>query len=202
MPCAWKGTGTGTFDLDVFYGDARRDLAYRQAYAGVPVVPGTVAEVAVQVADRLPCTWMRNGDGAFDQDVSPARTFEVAVVEPGRRQTPWVILISGVALTITGIVLLIVFIRHWRKRGRAPAPPVSPASPPGQPQVPAGLPAGTASQACARCGQVGRPGARFCPKCGAPLPAALPPVLTVCPRCGAIAQRPGARYCQKCGGPL
>ena len=188
-----EGTGSGTFDLDVFYGDNRRDRAYRQAYTDVPLVPGTVAEVAVQIADSLPLRLDETGDGVFERDVTPARTYEVAVFEPGVRGTPWEILIAGVALILLGIVLLIVVVRLWRRRRRSSAPP----PPPVPPQIPANPPVGGAVQACARCGQVARPGARFCLNCGAPLAAAPPPAPAVCPRCGTVAQRSGAHFCNE-----
>ena len=138
-----EGTGSGTFDLDVFYGDKRRELAYRQEYTDVPLVPGTVAEVAVQVADSLPLRLDETGDGVFERDVTPARTYRVAVFEPGVRGTPWEILIAGVALILLGIVLLIVFVRLWRRRRRSSAPP----PPPVPPQIPANPPVGGAVQA-------------------------------------------------------
>jgi len=192
------GAGSGTFDLDVFYSDGRRDRAYRQAYTDVPLVPGPRAEVAVQVAESLSLRLDETGDGVFDRDVAPARTFEVVVFEPDRRETLWLILVGGVGLIILGALLLVFAIRRWRRRRGTPAPP----APPGQPQGSVAPPGSGAPQTCVHCGQVVRPGARFCLHCGVPLAAAPLPGLAVCPRCGTAAQRPGARFCHKCGGPL
>lgn len=197
-----EGVGSGSFDLDVFYSDSRHDLAYRQAYVGVPVAPGTVAEVAVQVAEQLPLRLDETGDGAFDGEVIPVRTFEVAVVEPSERGTPWAILISGVGLIILGSLMAVFVIRRWRRRRCVSTPPSPRIAPPGPPQASVSPSVGGASQTCVRCGQVARPSARFCLSCGAPLAASPPLAPAVCPRCGMAAQRSGARFCRNCGGPL
>ncbi len=47
---------------------------------------------------------------------------------------------------------------------------------------------------CPSCDEVVRPGARFCPGCGARLP-------TACPACGSVVS-PSARFCEACGAPL
>ena len=52
------------------------------------------------------------------------------------------------------------------------------------------------SDVCSRCGQVLRPGARFCPICGQAVPSG-----PVCPGCQS-AVRPGARFCARCGRPV
>ena len=49
---------------------------------------------------------------------------------------------------------------------------------------------------CPQCGAQGRPGAAFCPACGARYPAA-----PVCARCGAPLE-PGAAFCERCGTPV
>jgi len=62
---------------------------------------------------------------------------------------------------------------------------------------------------CTNCGFENRDNARFCKKCGEPLPAqqqptrqaARPPQGAICPACGATA-KPGARFCPRCGKPL
>ncbi|MGH8993585.1 MAG: double zinc ribbon domain-containing protein [Acidimicrobiia bacterium] len=47
---------------------------------------------------------------------------------------------------------------------------------------------------CPACGQVTRPGARFCPSCGAEFQ-------TPCPSCGTPALL-SAHFCDSCGGPV
>lgn len=52
---------------------------------------------------------------------------------------------------------------------------------------------------CQQCGTENRPGARFCTKCGALLPAqALLGATPACPQCG-VPLRPEARFCPACG---
>ncbi len=65
---------------------------------------------------------------------------------------------------------------------------VPPAVPPPLPPLP--------SASCPYCGASVRAGARFCPRCGQPLPSPAQ-----CPACGA-SLRPGARFCPRCGQPL
>ena len=54
---------------------------------------------------------------------------------------------------------------------------------------------------CPKCGLENRSDARFCKKCGQPLPVPPTPTGVVCPACGASA-KPGARFCARCGRPL
>jgi hypothetical protein len=184
-----EGAGSGTFDLDLFYGDRPRDRAYRLAYDDVPVAAGAVAEVAVQATDRLSLRVDEDGNGVFDRELTPTRAIAVAVYEPARRQDTWILLLAGGALIVLGLVLIVVIVRHFRRRRSPPPPPPS---------------AGPSALSCPRCGTVARPGARFCLNCGAALAPAIasPPAMSVCPACGAVATRPGARFCQRCGGPL
>jgi hypothetical protein len=181
-----EGTGGGTFDLDVFYGDRRRARAHRLAYEDVPVAADTVAEVAVQATDRLPLRVDEDGNGVFERELTPTRAIAVAVYEPGRRQDTWILLLAGGVLVVLGLALIVIIMRHFRRRRSLPPP------------------AGPSALSCPRCGTVARPGARFCLHCGAALaPAAVAPLAPpVCPACGTPAARPGARFCQKCGGPL
>src|SRR5690349_5478602 len=50
-----------------------------------------------------------------------------------------------------------------------------------------------ADEACAGCGAVNRPGAKFCSECGAPL-------AVTCPQCNAPVS--GGRFCSECGALL
>ena len=54
--------------------------------------------------------------------------------------------------------------------------------------------------ACAACGTVTDPGARFCPACGQPFPRCVP-IGLVCPHC-ASACVPGSEFCEACGTAL
>jgi len=57
---------------------------------------------------------------------------------------------------------------------------------------------------CPVCGAGLRPGARFCQKCGTPLPSGISQAAVstnVCPHCGAVL-RAGAQFCQNCGQVL
>jgi RNA polymerase subunit RPABC4/transcription elongation factor Spt4 len=75
-------------------------------------------------------------------------------------------------------------------------------SPPQQP-VSAPVTAPVSGAACARCGTALKPGAKFCPKCGTPVPVA--PVAAAgakfCPKCG-TGITPGVKFCPKCGAKL
>jgi uncharacterized OB-fold protein len=53
---------------------------------------------------------------------------------------------------------------------------------------------------CSNCGQIQKPGAKFCNKCGAPLGGQAPPSNT-CPSCGRQLN-PGAKFCPGCGNRL
>lgn len=59
---------------------------------------------------------------------------------------------------------------------------------------------------CSNCGQVNRPDARFCRRCGSPLesrPSGRGSLQGhVCPRCGQTGISPQARFCKKCGAVL
>ncbi len=52
---------------------------------------------------------------------------------------------------------------------------------------------------CWRCGNLCRPNARFCPKCGASTGSIT--TAPMCPACGA-SLRPGAHFCKRCGARL
>ncbi len=52
--------------------------------------------------------------------------------------------------------------------------------------------------ACAQCGTVTDPGARFCPACGQPFPHLID---LACPQC-ASANVPGTKFCEACGTAL
>jgi len=60
---------------------------------------------------------------------------------------------------------------------------------------------------CSNCNFENRSDARFCKRCGQPLPAqpapqaTSTPAVAICPACGATA-KPGARFCPRCGKPL
>src|SRR5829696_1381577 len=57
------------------------------------------------------------------------------------------------------------------------------------------MPPGSPVQ-CPACGHLSREGARFCAKCGEPLPQEF-----ACARCGAFSL-PGQNFCDRCGSPL
>lgn len=62
-------------------------------------------------------------------------------------------------------------------------------------------------QPCPICGNPVRVGAKFCGKCGRPIPAPMPPAAPQvpmgiqCPNCGNV-NRPGAKFCGRCQTPL
>lgn len=178
-----EGTGSGDFDLNLFYTDRRRRQAIRLAYDDVPLNPDTVAELAVRADDPHTLRVDDDGNGIFDQEMLPSRTIEVAVFALSRAPSIPGSVVVGVLLMALSAVGTWVVMRRRRHRQLAPAPIVQ------------------AQPTCVHCGAVGRPGARFCPRCGGPLVAASP-ALPVCAQCGAVAQRSGARFCPRCGGPL
>lgn len=179
-----EGIGDGAFDLDVFYTDRRLRQDVRLAYENVPLSSDTNAELAVRADDTHTLHVDDDGDGTFDQEMSPSRTIRVDVLELDQALgAPSPLVIGALLLTLCGVGLLLT-LRRWRQRRQPALVPVSQALP-----------------TCARCGTTVRPGARFCSLCGGPL-SITPPALPVCPRCGATAHRPGARFCPRCGGPL
>ena len=89
----------------------------------------------------------------------------------------------------------------------APAKPQTPArartAAPIAAPTPATAPAPAAAQTfCTKCGVALKPGARFCPKCGATVAktgaAQASATPAACPNCGA-SLKPGAKFCGKCG---
>jgi hypothetical protein len=54
--------------------------------------------------------------------------------------------------------------------------------------------------ACAACGTVTDPGARFCPACGQPFPRSAP-IGLACPQCASTSV-PGTPFCETCGTAL
>jgi tetratricopeptide (TPR) repeat protein len=72
--------------------------------------------------------------------------------------------------------------------------------PAGPPPLSAPVPTGVK---CWRCSNMCRPGARYCPKCGAVVGTSSTPVSSVsrCPACGSP-YRPAARFCNRCGATL
>ncbi|MBN1659998.1 MAG: zinc-ribbon domain-containing protein [Anaerolineae bacterium] len=96
------------------------------------------------------------------------------------------------AIAIGGIVLIGALRRRGRRRAAAPAPPYQP---PDQP---------AAGQPCPSCGANLVGAFKFCPHCGAEIPAPTPPpqpeAKETCAHCGAEL-RAGAKFCVKCGTP-
>jgi hypothetical protein len=88
-------------------------------------------------------------------------------------------------------------------------PPQQMGKPPGgawPPQVPTAPlypPAPAAPTTCLRCGGLVHPGARFCPRCGAPQSAANASGIapTVCPRCDNVIKL-NVKFCNRCGHQL
>jgi len=148
-----EGTESGTFDLDVFYGERRRDQAIRLAYEDVPLAATTVAELAVQPDDPHTLRVDDDNDGAFDRELPPSQIIQVAVVELGRAPgIPGPVVIGVVLLILSGVSAW-VLVRRRRHR-QPPGPP----TPPGV-------------RRCPRCGTpAARPTSRFCGQCGARLP--------------------------------
>ena len=106
---------------------------------------------------------------------------------------------GGFLLLILLVGLLVAPGLYDRARGRGQvvqleAEPEAEAEPESKPQPPAAPSAVAAT--CPACGEVLRPGARFCKQCGKPTVAS--PQATTCPRCGK-ALRPSAKFCANCG---
>jgi hypothetical protein len=148
-----EGTESGTFDLDVFYGDRRRDQAVRLAYKDVPLSATTVAELAVQPDDLHTLRVDDDKDGAFDRELPPSQVIQVAVVELGRAPgIPGPVVIGIVLLILSGVGAWVLI--RWPRRRQPPSPP----APPG-------------IRTCPHCGTpAARPTSRFCGRCGARLP--------------------------------
>jgi hypothetical protein len=148
-----EGAGGGAFDLDVFYGDRRRDQAVRLAYEDVPLDATTVAELAVRPDDPHTLRVDDDNDGAFDRELPPSQIIQVAVLELGEAPGIAGPLVIGVVLLILSGIGARVLVR-WRRQRQPPGPP----APPGV-------------RRCPRCGTpAARPTSRFCGRCGARLP--------------------------------
>ncbi len=179
-----EGSGTGTFNLDLFYTDPSRHQSIRLTYDNVPISPSTIAELAVQLGDSHPLRVDQDDNGSIDQELPPSRIIEVEVVEFGQTlELPQVGVIGTLLLVLALGGIGWVVIRRRRRRQPAPVPVAPP------PLI------------CNQCGVAQRPGARFCSNCGGTL-AATTPALPVCPHCGATAQRLDARFCPRCGRPM
>ena len=146
-----EGTGSGTLDLDVFYGDRRRDQAVRLAYEDVPLSVTTVGELAVRPDDPHTLRVDDDNDGTFERELPPSRTIQVPVLKPGRAPgIPRLLVIGVVLLTLSGVGAWVLVRR--RRRQQPPGPPVQ------------------APRICPRCGTpAARPTSRFCGRCGAQL---------------------------------
>ena len=136
---------------------------------------------------------------------------------PGTLKAAMPILLVG-AMGMMGMGLFLVGTTVWVMGRWTPPPPARPPYPPGVPppyppsippaasevppyfpEVPPAVPPPLPplpSASCPYCGASVRAGARFCPRCGQPLPSPAQ-----CPACGA-SLRPGARFCPRCGQPL
>ena len=150
-----QGTGDGTFDLDLFVGDRRERGRLHLQYLDVPVEAGSRAELTLARDGDHALQLDTDNDGTYEAQRLPTSAKELPVLfYPHRRGSTAPTLVVGGSLGFLAVAAWLI-LRRRRRRHLAP------------------VPVGQVSPTCACCGTVAqRPKARFCSRCGAPLPPA------------------------------
>jgi len=133
-----------------------------------PSVDARTEEVIIKAMNLEPS---RRFSSALEFEQALHRCLDAPYVDPVARATPPPPIIPPVVSIPSPETIL-----------QAPSIPVAPVAPPASPAPPTDVPA--SGTACARCGRINKPNARFCAGCGAPLSAALtvPRLIVVSPR--------------------
>jgi Tol biopolymer transport system component len=146
-----KGTGAGTADLVVAIPDAAGKRQQVMQFTDLSVQPALQAELEVTAELDSPLKVDADGDGVFEVQREADATQEITLEVEATKPDGYSWLLVPFLLSATALLLILIAIRTFSSRKGAAEP---------------------SSVRCPNCGNVSRPGAKFCMHCGAQLPSA------------------------------